>query len=131
MSSIAKQLDYGVESIRKWWLDALRIGDGTDLVRELAQIMLQLLIESEASAVIGAARYERDADRSVERNGHRPKVLSTKAGDLELAIPEAPHRIVLPVLHRTASTHRTASLYAAVTEAHVCALGIDTGISKS
>jgi hypothetical protein len=71
-------------------LDALRVGDSTDLVRELAQILLQELIETEASAVIGAARYERNVDRVVERNGHRSKVLSTKAGDLTLGIPNSP-----------------------------------------
>jgi hypothetical protein len=33
-------------------LDALTVGEGTDLVRELAQWALQQLIEAEATAVI-------------------------------------------------------------------------------
>ncbi len=37
-------------------LDALRAGDGTDLVRELAQWALQQLIEAEATDAIGAGR---------------------------------------------------------------------------
>ncbi len=69
-------------------LDALRVGEGTDLVRELAQWALQQLIEAEATEKVGAGRYERTDDRVTERNGHRPKVLSTKAGDLALAIPK-------------------------------------------
>jgi len=44
-------------------LDAVRVGDGTDLVRELAQRTLEQLIEAEASAKIGAGRYERSEAR--------------------------------------------------------------------
>lgn len=44
-------------------LDAFRAGDGVDLVRESVRLVLQELIEAEATAVIGAARYERTPDR--------------------------------------------------------------------
>ena len=50
-------------------LDALRVGDGTDLVRELAQWALQALIDAEAAEKIGAGRYERSDDRVTHRNG--------------------------------------------------------------
>ena len=69
-------------------LDALRVGEGTDLVRELAQWALQQLIDTEATEKIGADPWERSAERTTHRNGTRPKVLSTKAGDLQLAIPK-------------------------------------------
>jgi putative transposase len=59
---------------------------GVDLVRELAQYLAQELIEVQATETIGAARYERSDERVTERNGHRDRVLTTKAGDLELAI---------------------------------------------
>ena len=52
-------------------LDALRVGDGTDLVRELAQWTLQALIDTEAAERIGAGRYERTDDRVTHRNGTR------------------------------------------------------------
>jgi putative transposase len=61
---------------------------GVDLVRELARFLAQELIEVQAAQVIGAARYERTDDRVTERNGHRPRTLTTKAGDLELQIPK-------------------------------------------
>ena len=64
--------------------DALTTGEGTDLVRELAQWALQQLIEVEATARIGAGAWERTDGRSTHRNGHRSRVLSTKAGDLQL-----------------------------------------------
>ena len=69
-------------------LDALSVGDGTDLVRELARWALQELIEAEAVEASGASRWERTSDRLTHRNGHRSRVLSTKAGDLELGIPK-------------------------------------------
>jgi transposase-like protein len=38
--------------------------------------------------LIGAARHERTAARTGHRNGYRPRVLATAAGDLELRIPK-------------------------------------------
>ncbi len=61
---------------------------GVDLVRELAEWLAQQLIEVQATQAIGAGRYERSDERVTERNGHRPRTLTTKAGDLELAIPK-------------------------------------------
>ncbi len=60
-------------------LDALRVGEGTDLVRELAQWALQQLIEEEATEKIGAGRYERADGRVTERNDSAwdPRVLLT------------------------------------------------------
>ena len=59
-------------------LDALRAGQGTDLVRELACWTLQALIDAEAAEKIGAGRYERSDERLTYRNGTRPKVLSSE-----------------------------------------------------
>ena len=68
-------------------LDALRVGDGTDLVRELAQWALHQLIEAEAAEKIGVGRYERSETRAIHRNGTRPTTLSTKAGDPKASRP--------------------------------------------
>jgi transposase-like protein len=38
--------------------------------------------------LIGAARHERADTRTSHRNGNRSRVLSTKTGDVELAIPK-------------------------------------------
>ena len=69
-------------------LEALRTGDGVDLIRELVRVALQEPIEIEATERIGAARYERTPERVTERNGHRPRMLTTKAGAVELRIPK-------------------------------------------
>ena len=47
-------------------------------------LVLQELIELEASQAIGAGRYERSEDRTTHHNGGRSRLLSTKAGDVEL-----------------------------------------------
>jgi putative transposase len=68
-------------------LNALRAGGDLDVVREALALVLQALIEAEAAEVIGAGRYERSATRTTHRNGSRTRLLSTKAGDVELKIP--------------------------------------------
>ena len=69
-------------------LDALRAGGDIDVIRRSVELVLQALIEAEATGVIGAEPHERSDARTNQRNGHRPRLLSTKAGDLELAIPK-------------------------------------------
>jgi putative transposase len=69
-------------------LAALRAGDGVDLIRDAVRLVMQELIELEATEVIGAKRYERTDTRTNERNGHRPRMWTTQAGDIELKIPK-------------------------------------------
>jgi transposase-like protein len=64
---------------------------GTGLAGSLAEILadaIQELIEAELTARIGAEPGERTLARTNLRNGHRPKLVSTPAGDLELGIPK-------------------------------------------
>jgi putative transposase len=70
-------------------IGSLRSSDGLELVRSVAERMLQELIEAEATAVIGAGWNEHADTRTAYRNGHRDKTLTTQAGDLNLAIPQA------------------------------------------
>jgi len=130
------------ESALSELLGALRAADGVDLVRELAQWALQELIEVEAAERIGAARYERTGERVTERNGHRPRTLSTKAGDLSLAIPKLRQGSFFPSLLEPRRRIDQA-LYSVVMEAYVSgvstrsvdalveSMGAASGISKS
>ena len=68
-------------------LDALKAAEVDDRVRQAAQTIYQALIEAELTAVIGAAPHQRTPERLAQRNGHRPRLLTTTAGDLELRIP--------------------------------------------
>jgi putative transposase len=117
-------------------------GDGVDMVREIARWATQQLIEAEAADKIGAGPYERTTARITERNGHRLRVLSTKAGDLELAIPKLRKGSFFPSILEPRRRIDQA-LYSVIMEAYVSgvstrsvdelvkAMGVDTGISKS
>ena len=127
-------------AVSELW-DAFRAGEGVDLVRESVRLVLQELIEAEATAVIGAGRYERSPDRVAERNGSRPRELLTKAGTVDLAIPKLRAGSFLPYVLEPRRRIDQAR-YAVVMEAWVngvstrnvdalvVALG-GTGISKS
>ena len=69
-------------------LDTLKAADVGDRVRVAAETIYQALIEAEASTVIGAQPWERTQARTNQRNGSRPRTLSTPAGDLALRIPK-------------------------------------------
>ncbi|WP_030060675.1 IS256 family transposase, partial [Streptomyces novaecaesareae] len=122
--------------------ESLRTADGIELIRVLAQRILQELIEAEATARIGAEPGEQTEARTTWRNGHRDKTLTTQAGDLELAIPKVRTGSFFPsLLERQRRIDQ--ALYAVIMEAYVLgvstrsvddlvkALGADTGISKS
>ena len=79
-------------------LDAFRAGDGVDLIRDSVRVALQELIELEATERIGAAPYERTEGRVSERNGHRPRSLTTTAGDVELRIPKLRKGSFFPII---------------------------------
>ena len=123
-------------------LDALRAGGDIDVIRAGMQLVAQALIELEAAQAIGAGRYERTAERVTHRNGARERLLSTKAGDLELRIPKLRQGSFYPSLLEPRRRIDRA-LWAVVMEAYVHgvstrkvddlvrALGIDAGVSKS
>ncbi|MYE07988.1 MAG: hypothetical protein F4Y05_00105 [Acidimicrobiaceae bacterium] len=58
-------------------LETFRVGGGAELIRDAVRLVLQELIEAEATEAIGAARYERNADRATQCNGHRSRLLAT------------------------------------------------------
>ena len=79
-------------------LDGLKEADFADHVRSAAATIYQALIEAELTSVIGAEPHERPDARTAQRNGHRPRTLSTTAGDLELRIPKLRTGTILPAL---------------------------------
>ena len=118
---------------------------GTGLAGSLAEILtdaIQELIEAELTARIGAEPGERTLARTNLRNGHRPKLVSTPAGDLELGIPKLRQGSFFPELLEPRRRIDKA-LWAVIMTAYITgtstrkvddlvkALGCDTGISKS
>jgi putative transposase len=69
-------------------LELLRNGGGGDFLKELAETMLQRLMEWDVEGQIGAGRYERSDGRTTHRNGYRDRDLETRLGRLELKIPK-------------------------------------------
>ncbi len=130
------------QSVASELLEAFRAGEGVDLIRESVRLVMQDLIEVDAAEQIGAGRYERTETPTTQRNGSRSKLISTQAGDVELAIPKLRQGSFFPViLERRRRIDQ--ALYAVVMEAWVdgvsnravddlvAALGIGSGISKS
>jgi transposase-like protein len=63
--------------------------DGLDFLRESLTWVVQQLMEAEVSELVGAARGERaPEERLTHRNGYRARSWSTRAGEIELAIPK-------------------------------------------
>lgn len=123
-------------------LDSLKGADVEDRIKQAATTIYQALIEAELTSVIGADRHERSDARVTQRNGHRPKTITTTAGDLELRIPKLRTGSFFPsLLERRRRVDQ--SLFAVIMEAYlhgtstrkvddlVKALGADTGISRS
>ena len=123
-------------------LAELKLTDVPDRIRVATETLYQQLIDAEAAAFIGAAPFERSAERTTHRNGTRLRTLSTTAGDLELTIPKLRQGTFFPaLLERRRRVDQ--ALFAVVMEAYlhgvstrkvddlVKALGADTGISKS
>jgi putative transposase len=123
-------------------LDALKVADADDVVRQAVESVFQALIEAEATARIGAAPHERTPARVTQRNGYRDRLVSTAAGDVELRIPKLRAGSFFPsLLERRRRIDQ--ALFAVVMEAYVhgvstrkvddlvAAMGADTGISKT
>src|SRR4051812_33953527 len=61
-----------------------------DLLRQMLMTFINTLMSAEADAVCGAEYGARSAERVNIRNGYRTREFDTRAGTLEVAIPEAP-----------------------------------------
>jgi transposase-like protein len=123
-------------------LGELKLTDVSDRIRVATETLYQELIDAEAAAFIGAAPYERTETRTTQRNGTRPRALTTTAGALESRVPKLRTGSFFPsLLERRRRVDQ--ALFAVVMEAYVHgvstrkvddlvkALGADTGISKS
>ncbi len=115
--------------------------DGGDLMRKLLETMLQSLVDAQATVHIGAGPHERCDTRTTQRNGSRPKTVTTGVGDVTVKIPKtrtgaffpslleprrridvALHAVIMQAYVEGVSTRRVDDL--------VIAMG-GTGVSKS
>jgi putative transposase len=123
-------------------LAELDTADEGSVMRRILTFGLQALIEAEATAQIGAGRHERTPDRTTQRNGSRPKTVTTTAGDVTVAIPKTRTGSFFPSLLEPRRRIDRA-LHAVICEAYVhgvstrkvddlvVAMGGLSGVSKS
>ena len=62
--------------------------DDPNFLREIAERVIQEILEAEMTEHVGAAPYERAAGRKGHRNGHKPRALRTRVGTLNLLVPQ-------------------------------------------
>ena len=62
--------------------------DDPDFLREIAERVIQEILEAEMTEHIGAALHERTDTRRGHRNGHKPRTLRTRVGTLNLLVPQ-------------------------------------------
>jgi hypothetical protein len=55
-----------------------------DFLRSVAEVVMQLLMETDVDGLIGPGRHERTAERTMYRNGYRDRILDTRLGSLQL-----------------------------------------------
>jgi transposase-like protein len=62
--------------------------DDPGFLKEIVERVLQELLEAQMTEHVGAAPYERSANRTGHRNGHKPRTLRTRVGTLNLLVPQ-------------------------------------------
>jgi putative transposase len=104
-------------------------------------VIVQALVDAEATGFIGAERHERTEGRTTQRNGTRDKTVTTTAGDLTVKIPKvrtgsffpallAPRRRIDVALHAVVMQAYVEGVSTRRVDDLVVAMG-GTGISKS
>ena len=92
--------------------------DQGDLLRSIAEAVLQLIMEADVDGVIGAGRHERSGDRTTWRNGYRERSLDTRLGTLNLKIPKLRQGTYFPAFLEPRKTAEKA-LTAVIQEARI------------
>lgn len=69
------------------WMQAVLSSD-RDLLAEILRAGVQALMEAERDVYVGAEPFERGEGRRAQRNGYKPRTQRTRAGTLELRVPQ-------------------------------------------
>ncbi|SRR5579883_538640 len=79
-----------------------------DLVRAMAEMVLDFLMEAEVTQKIGAEPHQRSEERTGSRNGHRQRRWDTRLGTLSLKVPKVREGGYVPsfIEHRKRSEQR-------------------------
>src|SRR5512147_2682610 len=69
-------------------IEAIQKAEDGNFLRALAETVLQIIMDADVEALIGAGRHERADGRLTYRNGYRDRTLETRLGALTLRIPK-------------------------------------------
>ena len=100
------------------FFNLVRERGGEDLLKDLAEAVLQKLMDYDVENLVGAARYERNEARTTQRNGFRERNLETRLGTLDLKIPKLRQGSYFPAFLEPRKTAERA-LVAVVQEAWI------------
>jgi len=100
------------------FFNLVRERGGEDLLKDLAEAVLQKLMDYDVENLVGAARYERNEARTTQRNGFRERNLETRLGTLDLKIPKLGQGSYFPAFLEPRKTAERA-LVAVVQEAWI------------
>lgn len=62
--------------------------DRGDVLRAIAEAVLQRIMEADGEGPIGAGRHARSGERTTWRHGYRGRALDTRPGRLNLRVPK-------------------------------------------
>jgi putative transposase len=71
------------------YLDEIQANMNGDVFKTMLEVMCQRVMEDELARHVGASRHERGPDRVGHRNGHKPRKLKTRVGELDLQVPQS------------------------------------------
>ena len=80
---MADELRIGLQEL----LRKAMIEQDADFLKEGVRVLSQALMEMEVEQHVGAARHERTAGRTGQRNGYRQRSWDTRVGTVELKVP--------------------------------------------
>lgn len=69
------------------WMQGV-MGAEEDLLAQIVEAGIQALMEAERDMHVGAEPFERTGLRRTQRNGYKPRTLTTRVGTLELRVPQ-------------------------------------------
>jgi len=69
------------------WMQGV-LGSEEGLLGKILELGVQALMEAERDVHVGAAPFERTGVRRTQRNGYKPRTLTTRVGTLELRVPQ-------------------------------------------
>ena len=102
-----------MELLRKRGMD----GD-VDFLREALGVLVEAIMDGEASVKAGAGYGERSPDRVTQRNGYRSRAWDTRVGTMEMRIPKPRDGSYFPSLLEPRSRSEKA-LLAVIQQAYV------------